>query len=179
MMPFLLAAALVAFTAAIIDWRTGHIPNSVTLVPLAAAPFAHLAHGLHAGGANAGLFEMGGSVLGALACGAVPLVAFMCGGMGGGDVKLLAALGALTLPVVGLEAETYAFAVALFVAPVRLAYDGVLLRTLRNALTIVTNPFRSKSARKEIPAELLRWFRLGPSIFVGVVAALVAHIGHF
>jgi prepilin peptidase CpaA len=174
---FVVGAALVAFVAAIIDWRTGQIPNALTLGPLAAAPIAHFVHGCVVLGPTAGLYEAGRAVLGGLLCGAVPLVMFACRGLGGGDVKLFAAIGALALPMVGLEAETYAFVAALVIAPLRLAYAGVLLRTLRNGLTLLLNPFRKPSSRRAIPEELQSWFRLGPSIFVGVVAALIAHLG--
>src|SRR5439155_795014 len=110
---FLFIAVAFAFVGAVIDWRTGHIPNTLTL--------------------------------GALSCAALPLLMYARGGMGGGDVKLFAAIGALALPLAGLEAQTYAFISALFIAPARLAYDGVLLRTVRNAFTMFMNPFRRAS----------------------------------
>jgi prepilin peptidase CpaA len=173
---FLIAAALVALVAAVIDWRTGHIPNWLTLGALAAAPVAHFAHGFAVDGARAGLFEAFHAVGGGVLCGAVPLFMFACRGIGGGDVKLFAAIGALALPMIGLEAETYAFLAALVVAPLRLAYQGILLRTLRNGLSLLFNPFRRQASRRPVPEELQSWFRLGPSIFVGVIAAVIAHI---
>jgi prepilin peptidase CpaA len=176
MTAFLLAAGIVALVAAITDWRTGHIPNVVTLAPLAAAPRAHFEHGAIEAGLVPGLYEMGRSLLGAFVCGLVPFAMFVLGGMGGGDVKLFAAIGALVLPLTGLEAETYAFISALFVAPARLAYDGVLLRTLGNVAVMVTNPFRPQKTRRQVPEELKAWFRLGPCIFIGVCAVLVTHL---
>ncbi len=176
MTAFLLAAAVVALVAATTDWRTGHIPNVVTLAPLAAAPLAHFAHGAIEGGTVPALYELGRSVLGAVACGLVPFAMFVLGGMGGGDVKLFAAIGALVLPMTGLEAETYSFVAALFVAPARLAYDGVLLRTLGNVAVLATNPFRPQKSRRPVPEEMKTWFRLGPCIFLGVCVVLVTHV---
>ncbi len=95
--------------------------------------------------------------------------------MGGGDLKLFAAIGALCQPMIGIEAEMYAFVVAAVVAPARLAYQGRLLEVLKNSLSLLLNPLRSKQARQEVPPEMMTWFRLGPAVFVGTAGALVAH----
>ena len=63
--------------AAITDWRTGHIPNVVTLAPLAAAPLVHFAHGAIEAGVVPGLHEMGRSPLGG-ACVSVTLPEVRC-----------------------------------------------------------------------------------------------------
>jgi len=175
MMVFLVAAALIAFIGAVIDYKTGHIPNALTLGGLAGALVAHVAHGAWAGGATEALAEGGRALFGSLLCAAIPLLMYAKGGMGGGDVKLFAAIGALGLPLAGLEAQTYTFVAALLIAPARLAYDGTLFRTLKNALGMLLNPLRKKEARQEVPEELKTWFRLGPSIFLGVLATLITH----
>lgn len=175
MMLFLIAAALVAFAGAITDFRTGHIPNGLTLGALGGAFVAHVAHGTWEAGMSGAVNETGRALFGAVACAAIPLVMYAKGGMGGGDVKLFAAIGAMALPLAGLEAETYTFIAALFIAPARLAYDGVLFRTLRNTLAMALNPLRQKEERAPVPAELKTWFRLGPSIFLGVLATLITH----
>lgn len=79
-------ALLSAVTACVVDVRTARIPNALTAASVAAALVAHsvlpAGHGLSAavGGALTGL--------------AVFLPIFALGGLGGGDVKLMAALGA-------------------------------------------------------------------------------------
>lgn len=175
MMVFLISAAIVALAGAVIDFRTGHIPNGLTLGAWGAALAAHLAHGGWQAGLAGALGESGRALFGSLACAAIPLLMYAKGGMGGGDVKLFAAIGAMVLPLAGLEAQTYTFVAALFLAPARLAYDGVLFRTLRNTLSILLNPLRREEARAPVPDELKTWFRLGPSIFLGVLATLVTH----
>ncbi|WP_181699729.1 A24 family peptidase [Chthonobacter albigriseus] len=80
-----LAVACVA-PAAWFDHRTGRIPNWLTYGSLGAG----LVLGL-----TGGLVGLGGSVLGMLAASAVFVVAFAAGSCGGGDVKLMAALGAI------------------------------------------------------------------------------------
>ena len=175
MMVFLFAAAAIAFVGAVIDFRTGHIPNWLTLGGWAGALIAHFAYGAHEDGLGFGLTEVGRALFGSLACAAVPLFMYAKGGMGGGDVKLFAAIGALALPLAGLEAQTYTFVAALLIAPARLAYDGTLLRTLKNTLSLLVNPLRKKETRAPVPEELKTWFRLGPSIFLGVLATLLTH----
>jgi len=166
---------LVAAVAAITDFRTGHIPNWLTLAVLPAAIVAHAVRGFLYGGAQLGAIEAGMSLAGAAACALVPLMMFWKGAIGGGDVKLFAAIGALCHPMAGLEIEMYAFVAAAFIAPARLAYKGVLLRSLGNTLALAVNPFRPRDKRREVPEEMMTWFRLGPCILLGALGTLLAH----
>jgi prepilin peptidase CpaA len=172
---FLLAAAVMTAVAAFRDFRTGHIPNPVTLVPLAAAPFAHAIYaGIHGGG-RAALVAFAYSVVGALVCSLVPLFLYRLSAIGGGDVKLLAALGALCMPMLGLEAELYGFVAAALIAPARLAFEGKLFATLGNAGRLALNPLLPKAKRTEIDPAKLTWFKMGPAIFAGTVLAIFAN----
>jgi prepilin peptidase CpaA len=67
------------------DLRSGRIPNVLTFGSAAAALLVH-----GAGGSNGLLFSVSGLVVGLL----LFLPWYVMGGMGGGDVKLLAAFGA-------------------------------------------------------------------------------------
>ncbi len=173
MIAFFAAAALVSAVAAFIDLRTGHIPNKLTLGALALALSVHAFHGAALGGPMGGVRELALSLLGMLLTALVPFIVFCRGGMGGGDVKLFAAIGAACLPLGGLEAQSYAFLAATLLAPAQLIYQGVLWKTLKNSVLLMTNPFRAKAKRYEVAEELRIWFRLGPSIFVGCAVALV------
>lgn len=165
---YLYAAALViTVLAGWLDFRTGHIPNWLTLLPLCIAPFVHLALGFATGGRSAAGQAFLFSVLGALACGAVPLLLFQAGGIHGGDVKLLAALGALCRTSVGIQCELYAFIVALIYAPARLAYEGKLLKVMGNTLMMAANPFLPKARRRKISPEMMTEMRFGPAVAVG------------
>ncbi|MCA9581994.1 MAG: prepilin peptidase, partial [Myxococcales bacterium] len=86
LIPLGIAIAITAISA-VTDTRTGHIPNWITFPPILLAPIGY--------GLFFGWYGFGQSVLGLLACGVVPYFMFWQGGMGGGDVKLFAALGAL------------------------------------------------------------------------------------
>jgi len=172
---FIVAAALVAAASAWTDIRTGHIPNWLTLPALVCGIVGHFAFGWYLGGWRTGAWEAVIAVSGAAFCSLAPGLLFLRGAMGGGDLKLFAAIGALCQPMIGIEAEMYAFVVAAVVAPARLAYQGRLLEVLKNSLSLLLNPLRSKQARQEVPPEMMTWFRLGPAVFVGTAGALVAH----
>lgn len=172
---FMLAAVLVAAIAALTDWRTGHIPNWLTLGALGAAPLAHAGTAIVQGRSHEAVQSAGWSVVGALVCVAVPVILYKMRGIYGGDVKLLAAIGALCGPMVGLEAELLSFVVGSVLGFGRLAWDGKLLRSLGNVVVIATNPFRGKPSRREIAPEMLTEMRFGPAIFVGTAMAALAH----
>jgi prepilin peptidase CpaA len=173
---FLIAAMAVAAVAAFTDWRKGEIPNWLTVPALFIAPFAHVVY-LSALGAprEVALTEGGYSIAGALATAFVPFILWRQSAIGPGDLKLLAALGAILKPGIGVEAEMYAFLLATLIAPARLAYQGKLLQTLKNAGTITLNFFRPKDKKKPVDQEALSWFRMGPAIFVGTAAASFLH----
>ncbi len=159
-----------AAAAAITDLRTGHIPNAITLPLLALGPAlaAFEAHGRGASPVHAVLLAGGG----VLVCGFVPYVLFRLGGMFGGDVKLLAGVGAVLGPMLGLEAELDAFVAATIFALGRMAFHGqlfaVLGRSARLALRAVSK------ATEPVPQELMTVMRFGPAVFVGVLVAVLA-----
>jgi prepilin peptidase CpaA len=171
----LIVAAVVAAVAAWTDGRTGHIPNWLTLGALGVGIVAGAVLAGREGGWRESLFGVGSSLAGAALCGLGPALLYWKGAMGGGDVKLFVALGALLHPLAGLEAETYALVAAAIIAPAQLAYRGVLLRSLGGSLALLANPLRKKEERREVPAEMMTWFRMGPAIFVGAGATLLLH----
>ena len=173
---FLLAATLIAALAAWFDWRTGEMPNWLTLGPLLAAPVAHaVAAGVAAHAFEPAVQAAGFSVLGAVVCAAVPLALYRASAIGGGDVKLFAALGALLRTLVGVEAQFYACIAACVLAFGRLAYDGKLFKVLGNTFMLAVNPFLPRDRRREITPDMMTWARFGPAIFVGTAAAAVIH----
>ena len=89
----------VVLTAAVIDVRTHRIPNMLTFGSAAAA-FVYYAStgGLHGLGVSAGGWAVGVALF-------LPL--FLVRGMGGGDVKLLGAVGAWLGPMGVLYAGLY------------------------------------------------------------------------
>ena len=152
------------------DLRTGHIPNWLTFGGLLLGPLLHF--GLHLReGIVAALEASGFSVLGALACASVPLVLWMVdeNAILPGDIKMIGAIGALLRPLVGVEATFYGFIAAALFAPARMAWEGKLLKTLGNTLSLVVNPFLPKEKRRKISSEMMTQMRFGPFIFAGVL----------
>ena len=86
---WILLGSCVAITAmaAVTDYRTGRIPNWLTLPPLVVGPLLHFVSG--------GPTGLLGALVAIAVCGLVPYLMFRCGAIGGGDVKLFAAMGAL------------------------------------------------------------------------------------
>jgi prepilin peptidase CpaA len=102
-------ASAVAALAAVIDLKTRHIHDGLTLGALLLGVVARVALGAVRAGLHGvwvgGLIALGGVIL----CAVVPFLLCRYAGMGGGDLKLLAAVGALCGPVWGMQAEFYAF----------------------------------------------------------------------
>ena len=160
----------VATTAALCDWRRGEIPNWLTLPPIVVAP---LAYGL-AFGIEHALHSLAAVSLSAL----VPYLLFRRGALGGGDVKIFGALGAVTgfdLSV-GIEIELTALVVAMIVACGALAWKGVLLRTLGNAVVLPLNPVLPTRCRQQPCDALSHPIRMGGAIFVATWIFAAPHL---
>jgi prepilin peptidase CpaA len=166
---FLFASLVTAAIAAFYDLRWWRIPNWLSLGVLVAAPLAHFAWGAATRDAHAGLVALGWSAAGAAACGFVPWLCWHAGTFGGGDVKLLAAVGALCLPRLGITIEFYAMISGVLFALGHLAYDGRLLGTLARSAALVVNPLLPKARRRPVPPEAMTPMRFAPAILGGVV----------
>ncbi len=119
------AALLCAGIGAFHDLRERRIPNRVTVPAMVAGLAVHwIAGGWH------GLAD---AALAGLIAGAIFLIFFLAGGMGGGDVKLMAAVGCLSgLSHLGLIVIATAIAGGVFAIAVSLGHRR-LRETLRNA----------------------------------------------
>lgn len=171
-----IVAIAVAAVGALIDWRKGEIPNWLTLPALGVAPLLHVARFKLAKetmevASYEGAYSLGGAAL----CAVVPLLLYRQSAIGGGDVKLFVALGALLQPMLGVEAQMYGLFSGAILAPVKLAYEGKLLSTIKNAFAIGANFFLPKTRQQSVDATALSWFRLGPAIFMGVMLTAYLH----
>jgi len=168
-LPALLALGASAAAAAT-DLRTGYIPNAITLPMIGLGPLV-VAFEAHRRGASP-LHALGVSLLGIALCGAVPYLLFRLGGMFGGDVKLLAGVGALLGPLVGLEAELDAFVAAALFALGHMAFRGQLFAVLGRSARLALRAVHKQA--DPVPDELMTVMRFGPAAFVGVVLAVVS-----
>jgi prepilin peptidase CpaA len=169
---FLVVAAMTALVAAALDFRTGHIPNGITVGALLLGPLAHAAVGAatrHS--AVGGVQGLVASLVGAACCAVLPLAMYRSAGLGGGDVKLFAAMGALLGTMVGLHAETYAFVFGMVWAIVVVARSGKLASTLGNVAALVRAPINRPADERRVAKEKMTSIRFGPAIFLGTVFA--------
>jgi prepilin peptidase CpaA len=167
----LLIASLVCLVAAVSDLRTGQIPNWLTLGTLVVGSGVQVALSHAAYPAVNVLLFLATSLLGVVFSGLVPFLLWKRRALGGGDLKLLLAVGALLGPMLGLQVQLYAFLIALIIAPAQLAYRGKLLTTLKNAGSLAINPFRRASRRVGLPPAALSEFRFGPAIFLAAAVS--------
>ncbi len=164
-----IAALLVAAAAAVLDWRGGRIPNALT----AAGGLLGLALGwaVHGGW---GLFA---AAAGGLAAALVPLLMFRAGAMGGGDVKLLAALGALLGVGAAIEVESAVFLCGAAHGLVAWARRGQLAAGLKAAAGVAIPPARRRLRRDPRVGEAAALtIRFGPSVLCGTALALLVRI---
>jgi prepilin peptidase CpaA len=159
------AALSLAVASAILDHRTGRIPNALVLPGIVLG----IALGALAGGAGGALEAL----FGALIAGAVPALLNRAGAMGGGDLKLFAALGALTGPRLGLEIQTAAFLCGAVQGLALWWRSGCLAGGLAAAASLVI-PFAGRRIRERstVRAAAKTTLRFGPAIAVGAALAL-------
>ncbi len=156
---------LLALAGAAADIRSGTIPNRLTLPAVALALLVRSVLG-----GWAALVE---GCFGLLLTSVGPLIVFVVtrgAGIGGGDVKLLAGLGALAGPVVGIRILVGSCSFMLVFAALMLAWRGQLIMTLLRSLRIVLRllvPNRHAVRDAEVSLSSLR---MGPFIAAAVLA---------
>lgn len=118
-----------ACAGAVTDVRERRIPNLLTGFSI---PFALLCHLLYGGWA-----QMGWAALAGLLAGCLMLIFFLAGGMGAGDVKLMAAVGCFTglHPLALVLLATGVFG-AIFAVVLALRH-GRLRQTLANCFALI------------------------------------------
>jgi len=170
------ACALVVLTSAVTDFATRKIPNIISLGGIVVGLAIHTATGAvdGFGGAARGL---GFALLGLFTVSIAPFFFWKRGEMGGGDVKLLAAVGALVGPVIGFDVLAFTFAGSLLVLlPYRLIRHNALVVVARNARIGLVNLLRRNDGRipylavPKLPPAIL-----APTISVAFALAVLEH----
>ncbi len=126
---FLVGAVLVALVGAVIDVRSARIPNRLTYTALLAA--------LPLRTALLGLSGLKSGAIGMLVAGGLFSLLYMLGAMGGGDMKLMAAVGAW---VGSKQVITLILAAALaggVLAIGRIIFRNMVGQTLRNTMRLI------------------------------------------
>ena len=157
-----------ALVATITDWREARIRNWLTFPPLLVAPAVH--------GVLLGKTGVLASLLGMFLCGFPMFLLWQRRGIGGGDVKLIAAAGAVAGVRAGLEIELMVLVVAALYALGRVAWEGKLAQTLGNSFALATNPFRPVSSRRVIQPTSMSTVRLGGPVLGACLLCLLVRL---
>jgi Flp pilus assembly protein protease CpaA len=175
----LIELGLLTAVAAAVDWRTRHIPNQLCWVGAIAGALLHglaffSAQALPGAPLPALLGRAGFEIVSGLAvCAVGPLILFYIDAMGGGDVKLLGAIGATAGPALGLQIELWAFILVGLYAPLRLAYEGRLSSLIASTAALLASP-RRRSRPRTLSEAPLAALPLAPSIFLATLLVAVA-----
>lgn len=154
-------AVTAAAVAAMVDVRTGRIPNALVLVT-AVSGLVLSASGWSSGSAAE-------ATAGLLLGGALMLPGHLAGTTGAGDVKLVAALGALVGPKRIVLTWMYSAIAAGVLACVVAIRRRQLKNTLSGAARLIA---RRPAAGRAIRASGRNRYALGPAILVGTLIAL-------
>jgi len=162
---FAAASLLCAGVCAIYDVRSRRIPNFITLPAIV---FGLLLHAVVGGWRQSVAAAFAG-----LICGLVFLIFYLAGGMGAGDVKLIAAAGCLAgLSLIGNLLVWTALAGGAMAIGLAL-YRRELLNTLRNLLTLAAHHQRmGLTPHPEINVGNKRALRLPYALAIAAGSAL-------
>lgn len=158
--------------AAVIDLWIGKVPSWLTYPAVLAALVGHsIIGGWHGGPGQIGL---SGSLLG-LVVGFGPMLVFwLLGGIGGGDTKLMGALGALGGWRFVLAVLIYSMAAAAVMAVVVMIQRGIVLRTLKrmwNMLSLTLSGVKPAAPPEDSPQ-----VPFAVAVCVGVLASIAERV---
>ncbi len=168
----LVILGVVVLLSAIVDVRSGKIYNVITYPALIVGLVGHTFLGGISGKQSAASIGLAGAALGVLVGAGPLLLAWLAGGIGGGDVKLMAAVGALGGTGVALATLFYGFAVAAVMALAVMLKKKITKRTLGRILRFLYLLFaRGKPAGPSSPESPKIPF--GLALCIGAAGALV------
>lgn len=159
--------------AAVTDLRWHRVYNWITYPGMLIAVAAN-AVATFAGNESWGLVGVGDSITGLLGCGFLMLVCyvFFPGGVGGGDVKLIAMIGAFLGPYRGFEAALWTFVLGGCVALVAIVWRLGAIRLLRRGIQLLSFALRFRtwgSLEEEEREQLKTNVFLAPSSLAAVL----------
>jgi prepilin peptidase CpaA len=174
---YLLVCVLACAIAAAFDLRTGNIPNWLTLGLFALAPVAHAVIAVLHHSWKSGLLAAGSSLGAGIGAAVIPMALARSGGLGLGDVKLFAGIGATCGVLASLYVQTYAYVFGMVYALVFVWRQGRLKATWENIRGLASASHRAADAKDEATAarprrhEGFTEVRFGPAILAGMCVA--------
>lgn len=160
----LIVVAVAAIAAAAIDMKTRRVPNVLTI--------GLTVIGLGLAATGMGRVSLAAAIVGCLVGLALMLPGYLIGATGGGDVKLLAAVGSLLGPGATLRAFV-ASAIAGGIIALYVAYRrGRMAATLAGVTTLVTSAGTSIAEISEPQRD--NRFAYAPAIAIGVIVAALS-----
>jgi prepilin peptidase CpaA len=148
------------------DVKCRRIPNWATLPGIAL--------GLGLNGLFLGWHGLKTSGLGLLVGFGALLVLFVLGWMGGGDVKLMAAVGALKGYPFVVSALFYSLLVGVVIGVAMLIWNRKTLRTLKNMFYVIGSRVSKSIPKQDIDREQTQKLPFGLAIVLGTIWALIA-----
>ncbi len=152
----------VAIAAGILDLVSMRIPNWLTYPAIIMGLLIALVPGYGMGIAN--------SLLGLLVAFLPTLILFMMGSIGGGDVKLLAAMGAILGYPLIVDVMFYAVVVGAAIGMLMIVWTGRVIRTLKEFKGLIMM-FIYPGLKAEVPAQDLRT-PFGVAVALGTLWAI-------
>ncbi|MET0387047.1 MAG: A24 family peptidase [Polyangiales bacterium] len=172
----LLLTVLVCSLAAYTDLRRGIIPNRLVLIYAAVSCAMHGALAA-LDSPSAALSALGYCLLGMLFCAIFPCLLYALKSLGGGDLKLLIAIGACLGPQLGFQLQAYAYVLGSLYALVRVVYRGTLWKTTVASAASVMNPLLPRSLKKSAPVEALSTMHFAPAVCASALLTIVLQWG--
>jgi prepilin peptidase CpaA len=174
--PFLALACLAALLATGFDLRRGEIPNWLTGGAALSGLLLHAALGWSEAGFDSAWRGAAFAALGVALCASAPFVSFRLRAIGGGDLKLFAAIGAICGPVLGIQVQLCALLLLAIYCFSKLAYRGKLLRMLGYGLFLLVRPLFKRMREAPLAPELLMSVRAAPAVLLGLIMAAVLQV---
>lgn len=169
---YLGTAVVLAGVAAVHDLLTKKIPNWLTGPGIVLGVLLHLVLG--------GVAQAGWSILAGLLAGALFLLFFLAGGMGAGDVKLIAAIGCL----VGIGSIKDVLLASVFLGSILAlalaAKHGKVRATIRNVITLMAHHSENGlTAHPELNVTRMETLRLPYALPIALGCIIAFCIGVF
>jgi prepilin peptidase CpaA len=167
--------AIVAISA-IWDLVSLHIPNVLTLGGVALGVALRIALGYTDAGTAGALKGLAWATAGIFLCGVLPMMSYRAGDIGGADVKLFIAIGALCGPFLGFNVQAWTYGViVLAVSPIQILLSGDARGSLVRAKTRLANIFRPAAEKVLVASPPRKHLPMAPPMFVGMCAAFTFH----